>query len=220
MKKFTAILLTMGMILAAIPGCGQTGNAGAATSGSSAAETGKDSQSAAIDPAQIKTLGDFYALGGEENQSAYSEEKYARVITVDGTWYRAKADLPEGLYEKLSEIEFDDPDREQKMLELLGPIEVTAFDNLTENIPTQEEMDKNIGRTGGELFEEGWSYWYYNLEDMEAGLSYGDYSYAVRFAYDGEPMVNSDDFDFYAEFENLTVESISFDGLGDATSLE
>ena len=84
----------------------------------------------------------------------------------------------------------------------------------------QEELDKNVGKTGQELFDDGWTYWYYNLEDMEAGLYYKDFAYTVRFEYDGEPMVNSDDFDFYEEFKDLKVSSVTFDGLGDAAVLE
>ena len=42
----------------------------------------------------------------------------------------------------------------------------------------------------------------------------------VKFAYDGEPMENTDDFDFYEAFKDLEVLSVTYDGLGDATNLE
>ncbi|MBR1454413.1 MAG: hypothetical protein IJ593_07185, partial [Lachnospiraceae bacterium] len=69
-----------------------------------------------------------------------------------------------------------------------------------------------------ELFDNDWTYSYYNLEDMEAGLNHGTFSYAVRFNYDGPQMINSDDFDFYKEFADLTIKSVTVSGIGDAMS--
>ena len=59
----------------------------------------------------------------------------------------------------------------------------------------------------------------YNLEDMEAGLYHGPFSFNVKFAYDGEQMENTDDFDFYEEFKDLKVSSVTYEGLGDASGL-
>ena len=57
-------------------------------------------------------------------------------------------------------------------------------------------------------------------EDMEAGLDHGPYSYIVTFEYDGEQMVNSDDFDFYEEFKDLPVKSITFERIGDISMMD
>lgn len=51
-------------------------------------------------------------------------------------------------------------------------------------------------------------------------MYYGPLSYIVKFAYEGEPLQNTDDFDFYEEFKGLQVESITYEGIGDATSIE
>ena len=46
------------------------------------------------------------------------------------------------------------------------------------------------------------------------------FAYIVKFAYDGEPMVNSDDFDFYKAFKDLPVTSVTYDGIGDAANMD
>ena len=55
---------------------------------------------------------------------------------------------------------------------------------------------------------------------MEAGRNHGPVADIVEGAYDGEPMVNSDDFDFYEAFKNLPVTSVTYDGIGDAANMD
>ena len=84
----------------------------------------------------------------------------------------------------------------------------------------QEELDKLVGKTGQYLMDEGWDYNYYNLVDMETGMTHKEFSYTVIFEYDGEPMENTDDFDFWENFKDLVIKSVKCDGIGDATYIE
>ncbi|MBQ4185242.1 MAG: hypothetical protein II657_02645, partial [Clostridiales bacterium] len=143
---------------------------------------------------------------------------YVFVFTLNEVSYRVKLDLPEDISAKLWELDFDDPERDQKIFELLGPMEPTSVENLNEMIPTQEKLDQWVGKTGADMFEAGWTYTYYNLEEVEAGMSDGVCEYKVLFEYEGEPMQNTDDFDFYAQFENLKIASITFERIGDAAN--
>ena len=222
MKKLSALLATFVLFLALLTACSPAGKAeqgGGSTSGN--AGQNSDSPSGAFDPSQVKTMGDVFAYAGEgNNQEAFSEEKYVYVLDIDGTYYRATADMPKDVSNEVWAVEFDDEDRDQKIRDLIAPLEVSSFENLSEQIPPQEELDKLVGKTGQELFDEGWDYSYYNLDDMHTGLYYGPFSYEVVFEYDGEPMENTDDFDFYEAFKDLKVSSVTFEGLGDAANIE
>ena len=210
MKKTVSLVLAVAAVFLMLAACGP--------SGSSRAE--ESSASGTFDPAQLKTMADVFVYEDpDEPNEAYTDTDYVFVFQVDGEYYRAVAQLPEEVSAALWEIDFFDEDRDQKVKDLISPLEVTV-ENLSEQIPGQEELDKLVGKTGQELFDDGWDYWYYNLEDMEAGMNYGPFSYVVRFAYDGEPMENTDDFDFYEEFKDLPVLSVTYDGIGDATNLE
>ena len=174
-----------------------------------------------FDPSQVKVLGDVFPYAGEGDlQEAYTETQYVIVFTEDDNYYRVYADLPKDVSEAIWAIDFDDEDKDQKIRDLISPLEISKLENLTEQIPPQEELDKLVGKTGQELFDDGWEYWYYDLDEMEAGLNYGPFSYTGLVDYDGPKMKNSDDFDFYAEFKDLTVKSVAFEGIGDATDLE
>ena len=209
MKIILALGLALVAVLMALTACTKTEPSGAGQSAPSD-----------FDPASLKTLADVYAASADgETQEGYSETEYVYVFQVNGVYYRAVAQLESDVSKELWDIEYGE-DQEQKIQALLGPVAVERVENLSEQIPSQEELDKLVGKTGQELFDDGWSYYYYNLEDMETGLYHGPFSYTVCFDYDGEPMENTDDFDFYAEFKDLTVSSVTFYGLGDATNLD
>ena len=215
MRKKLALILVIAMVLAVFAGCGSSGNG----NGSGGGE--ESSAAVSFDPAEVKTMGDVFAAADEDNyQDLYTDTTYIYVFYVGDVCYRAVADMPADVSEAVGAIEFDDEDKDQKVRDLVSPLEVARLENLTEQIPSQEELDKLVGKTGQDLFDDGWDYYYYNLDEMEAGLNHGPFAYIVKFAYDGEPMVNSDDFDFYKAFKDLPVTSVTYDGIGDAANMD
>ena len=55
------------------------------------------------------------------------------------------------------DLDFDDPDYDKKENELIAPLTVKVIENLTEGMPTQEEAQQYIGKTGQELMDDGWT---------------------------------------------------------------
>ena len=212
MKKILSILLMTVLVLSLFAACGRTAPGGDAPA---------PAASGSFDPAAVKTMGDVFPYEDpEQQQESYSETYYVFVFQADGNWYRAVADLPQDVSDALWAIDFFDENRDQKIRDLISPLAVRSLENLSEQIPAQEELDSYVGKTGQVLFDEGWTYWYYNLDDMEAGLYHGPFSYKVLFEYDGEPLVNTDDFDFYEEFKDLVILSVTYDGIGDAANID
>ena len=180
----------------------------------------REAEPSGFDPAAVKTMGDVFAFVEEgEYQEAWSETDYVFVFNLDDTYFRAHVQLPEDISEELWEIEFDEQ-RDQKVRELLAPVTVDRIEDLSGQILSREELDKLIGKRGQELFDAGWTYWCYDLEDMTAGMNYGPFTYDFSFDYEGEQMENSDDFDFYRAFADLTISAADFGGLGDASVLD
>ena len=183
-------------------------------------EPAPKADSVSFDPSAAKTMGDLLVYENTgDYQQAYSDKKFVFVFTVDGIYYRATAKLPKEVSDMIWGEEYDE-NREQKVRELISALEIDSIENLSEQIPPQEELDKLIGKTGQELFDDGWTYWSYDLSEMNAGMTHGAFSYNVHFKYEGEQMVNTDDFDFYEAFKDLPVASVTFKGLGDAASPE
>lgn len=178
-----------------------------------------------FNPSNMKTMGDFLAFKFDEGglntyQEAFTEKNFIVVENIDNVYYRAVAELPKDVSEKLWEGSSSSEEREQKIKDLVYPLPIKTLENLNDMIPSQEELDKLVGKTGKDLFDDGWTYSYYNLEDMAAGLDHGAYSFNVEFEYNGEPMQNTEDFDFYDKFKNLKIKSVRFSEIGNATNIE
>ena len=217
MRKITLLSMSVVLTLTILMACSNASN----TTSEQKSNSSSVSVAGNFDPAQIKTMGDFFKFKNDDeynSQDSITETHYVIVLNIGGVYYRAIADLTPELSDKLFQLDFEE--RDQKLNELIGPLPVSRLENLTEMIPSQEELDKYVGKTGKELFDNGWStYMYYNLEDMVAGLYHGPFLYDVAFEYDGEPMQNTDDFDFIENFKDLKVKSVKFAEIGDATDI-
>lgn len=218
MKKSTILFLLVLSVVFTLFSCANTNQVATNVS-----ETSVEVDEGVVDfdPSTIKTMGDFYKYKNEElynYQEGYNESKYQVILEINHTYYRATVDLTNDLYDKIIATDFEK--RDAVIRELIDPLPIVKFENLTDMIPSDEEINKYVGKTGKELFDEGWTYMYYNVEDMVAGLYHGAYLYDVAFSYDGPKMVNTEDFDFYKEFADLKVKSIKFSDIGNAIDIE
>ena len=196
-------------------------SAGAAFAGAASNGTAASSEDT-VDLESLKTLGDAFVLQGKDEdteQRAFYEDKYIYVFTVGGVPYRVIADLPADISEKLFALEFDE-NYEKNEMDLVSDLEITTAENLNEQILPQEELDALVGKTGQELFDEGWrSGSFYNTENLEVWLEYGPFSYTFHF--DGKVAPEeAEDFDVYEGLADMKVLDAAFEGLGDATYME
>ena len=207
MKKTIAVLLACLMAMSLLTGCGAgtAPAAASAASGTSEAET-----------PSFQTIGDV--LSYEENrQYAYDENYYVYVFEKDGTCYRAVAELTAEVSEALNGLDILNENHDEKMAEIVSPLEISRLENLTEQMPSQEELDALVGKTGQELLDDGWTSGGYNLDEGEFWLNKGAYAYTVTF---NETVEQTEDFDEYEAIGPLTVKSVVCTGIGDATNLE
>ena len=175
--------------------------------------------SASADVSSFKTIGDIYAAGADEKERGNTEKDFFIVFDLNGTIYRAYADLTKDIFDQLMALEFDDPEYEQKYQTISGELPIRQLDNLTDMIPPQAELDKWVGKTGKDLQDDGWTEGYgYNLEDMTFYLYKGPFCYAVTFEAD-KKYENTDDFDVWATISPLTIKSVKYEGIGNGSEL-
>ena len=166
-----------------------------------------------VDLKSVKTLGELFGLPNYGTMC--SENKFVLAFEQDGNIYQAIADVPDDVREALFALDWDDPQYDQKYGELTGPLQVVQIVNLTENVPTQQEMDALVGKTGKQLFDDGWYNSGWNLETMEFYMTHGAYSYIIVF--DGT-VTDYESFED-KDIEKLVVKSVAFDGIGNPTYL-
>ncbi len=204
MEKTLSVILALVLVLALFASCSK---------GTATGDT-----AASID--SLKTIGDILDLNLDgETQNATYESKYVYVFQIDDVYYRAIANIDETTSQAIFDLDFSDPDYEEKQKELISPLEIETLENISENILSQEEMDAFIGKTGEDLINAGWeSGMGYNIESMEFYLDYKLFEYNVEF--EGTVDYNEDDFDENEAIKPLVVKSISFNSIGDATNIE
>ena len=174
---------------------------------------GKDGKPVDLDA--VKTLGDL--LGLPEVGTGLTGTTYVYAFEQDGNTYRALCDVPEETAQAIFDLDFDNPDYDKKLNALIAPLPVKVIENLTENIPSQQEADQYLGKTGQELIDDGWTVYFYNLDEMQFGMNHGVYSYDITF--EGK-IKDPDSFNEDTDMGGLTVKAITCSGVGDATYME
>ena len=157
----------------------------------------------------IVTLGEVLGEHTELYSSAYDEERYVCVFEKDGAWLRAIANLTPEVYQALRSG--GDADEE------LASMEAEDVEDLTAGMPKQSELDRLVGKTGGELLDDGWEIVGHSIyNDFESATVFylvnGLYSYTVSF----EEAISTDGEFIEAEaMRPLTVASVTCDGVSD-----
>jgi len=148
------VALAFGMMLALglLSACG--GQQASSESGS-AAETPAAST---VDTASWKTLGDALATRTEEVAAGWDDNSYVVAFKAGDSLIRVVAKSQDGIQEKISELDFLADDYNDKLLEVVGDLEIVSAEDLTAEVPTQEQLDAMVGKTSQELADDGWTF--------------------------------------------------------------
>ncbi len=202
--------LTLGLAvlpLAACSGQGASGDQGAAEA---------SEETTGVDISSLKTLGDVMAIESEGQTATWNEEHYIYVTTVNGAPLRAVVDLTPEIYSKIEELDFLDEEHDQKLNDIIGGLELVSLDDYSDQVPSQDELDALAGKTGKELFDDGFTFstlTMYGGDETVAELEKDLFRYEVTF--DGTVDGDADSFDGNLVSE-LPVASVGFIGLSDA----
>lgn len=170
-----------------------------------------------VDLDSVETIGEL--LGKPIYGKGASGDKYILGFEQDRMIYRAIAQMPSEVSEAIFDLDWEDPDYERKEQELVSPLKVISIDNLTEAVPSQEEMDELIGKTGAQLFEEGWynSGWdLYDKENPVFFMTFGPYSFDMVMTGDIPDPENFEEEDI----NSMIVKSVTFQSISNPTYIE
>ena len=213
MKKVLIITVALLLALSMLAGCDKTSDA---SSGKGKDSGASEKETSVTKLEDIETMGDVFALKSAEYiTSSSTNTNYAYGFRLDGIYYRDIVIMSEETAEEYYAIDRSKDGYAEKETELLSVLKVDRVENLTEKIPSAEELSKYVGKTGEDLLDEGWSGTYYNFEDMECEMNYGVFAYKVCIA--GEVDL-PEDYDADEVIKPLTVTSIEFETLGNITA--
>lgn len=192
MKKIIALLLSF-LLMCVLGGCG-----GAQTTDGN-------------------EITDLYNQGYEASNTSYDETSWAGIFQKDGGWdsvFLVTAGMTPEKYEELSAIGFDDEDYDAKQREFLGKLTDVTVTDITDKIPGQDELDKYIGMTIGELENEGFERSGF-IGDPETGYEFfvDGPDFTVTVAVEGGETMG--DMDNYSEndIRGLKISAVRFTGV-------
>ena len=217
-KTFVATALTLCLTALPLAACGGSSDAGGGADSAATTEqtTSDGTTGEAVDTSGYKTLGEVLALEVEEEQAAWDSSYYIYAFTLDGVPYRAVAEMTSELDSQISELDFLAEDHDEKLREIIGPLPLKSFENLSTDMLSQDELDALVGQTGKELIDDGFEfagYSFYGGEQTQATMEKGLLSYEVVF--DGS-ISGDADYDDSSLIMEMPVTSISFHGLSNA----
>jgi len=82
------------------------------------------------------------------------------------------------------ELDFSDKDYDKKLVEAIGGMELVSAEDITSHRIDQATLDGLVGKTGQELFDDGFafsSYYFYGGEETGATLDKDYFAYTVTF---------------------------------------
>ena len=214
MKLKKVIVGMMLVTFAAFTACGKTGDSNSGND-TETTEASAPSSSSTFDVSSLKTLGDVFGKESGEGQSVYSDTEYVYVTNIEGTDFRFRANLSSEINEKINSFDNMKEDYNDKVREAVSSLEIVKSENLTELAPSQDEIDKYIGKNGEDLANDGWIVWDYNLETLEYGMEYQGYAYRVTFDGKVDDVENADGEEVYKPFK---VKTITYDGVGNSAA--
>ena len=155
----------------------------------------------------IVTLGAVLGEDAEVYSSAYNEEQYVCVFEKDGAWMRAVANLTPEAYQALRSGNDEE----------LAVMEAAEVEDLSAGMPKQSELDRLVGKTGGELLNDGWEIVGHSIySDFDSATEFylvkGLYFYSVRF---DEAVDVDGSFSEAEAMRPLTIASVTCDGVSD-----
>jgi len=209
MRKVTAyimiVMLSAAMGCMMLTGCNMTGS-NTGQSGTAESSTGKTDTP--------KTIGDTEKY--ESYGYTYDDKLFVEVYEDNGVYYRAEAELPEDVSKALDDLDWSDDDHDQNMKALIDPLPITKLENLSENILSQEEMDKLIGKTGEDLLNDGWTTGFVTeTGGSSVNMEYDLFQYIVTF--DGV-IEESEDVYLGDVIIPLVVKAVEYAGISSSAS--
>ena len=175
-----AVSAALVLALAATPlfACGSkpaTDDGGSATTAS---------QTASVDPSTWETLGDALANQTESMASGWNGDYLVSVFKAGDSYVRVVAKLDADTYAKVDAVDWTASDVADQLSKAAGSAKLVSADDITNEVISQEDLDKFAGKTGKDLIADGWTfenYYMYGGDQTGALMAKDHFAYNVTF---------------------------------------
>lgn len=161
----------------------------------------------------------LYDEGYQCEQTVYDESTWKGIFRMEDSWESVKlvtAKMTKAEYEAISAISFEDENADEKTAVALTNFSDVTVEDVTDLLPTQEELDAYVGKTLGDLEEDGFENTGNSNWDGEYTFYYDGPVYCV--AVDLADGVKIEDMDDYSanDLRELSIGKVEMMGLSGA----
>lgn len=161
-----------------------------------------------VDVTKLKTIGDLISTEGiTEYQYGLKEGKYLTVFEANFTIYLATATISKEDALLFGALDFGSDEFDEERIALTSSLPIEKIENLSEQIPTREELKDWVGKTGEELLQSGFQILY--ASDSYVFMEKLPFNYFVAFEKEIDSGIPVEE-----EIKNLKVTSVVYAEIG------
>ena len=163
---------------------------------------------------RFRTLGDAFAVESTYHYEYCDETNYVYVFDCDGAPFRVVAPMTKELFDQVDAVDLFDEDRDVKIHEIISPLELSSVEDLSVKIPDREKLNKMVGKTGGDLLDQGYEligYGWGGGDEMVYTLVSGVFEYDATV--DAAEDIDDEDFDSEAAFRTALIKDFTYAGV-------
>ena len=175
-----AVIAALTLALAAVPLAACGGQNATDDSGSAAPA----SQTATVDPSTWETYADALATQTESMASGWNDKNLVSVFKAGDSYVRIVVQLDADSYAKVQDVDWGAADVADQLTKAAGNAKLVSVEDITNEVVSQDELDKYVGKTGKDLIADGWtfeSYFMYGGDQTGATFAKDHFAYNVTF---------------------------------------
>lgn len=178
-------VIALAICLGTLPLAACSSSSGSSTSSDAASGVATSSGATdGVDVSSWKTLGDALANQTKLLAATNDDSHYMIIFNIGDATIRAMAKVKPGDTDKLADLDFFNPGDAEKIVKAISGFELVSAEDITDGLLSQEEVNAYVGKTGQDLFDDGFmfeSYFMYGGDETGAEISRGYYSYNFTF---------------------------------------
>lgn len=160
-------------------------------------------------------LAPLFEQGYEVMQTTFSENKWQAIIQKDGSFldaYKVSLDMNQETSDKLFELGTFEEESKKQYQEILENLPGCVITSLNDEIPSDEEFAKYIGKTIKDLEDDGYERNGYSYDEQGCTFFADGPKYSVNIQ--TEEIITSETIDDYSEndIRALTIKNVEFSG--------
>lgn len=161
--KLMVFCLSMALAVAPLAACGSSSGTDDGPETEQASQATEQITPDAQQIASWKTLADALPFATDSTSYGYDGKTFVCVFQAGDALVRVVATSESDISDKLAQTDITSDEYAEQLKNAVGDLAIRSAEDITDGIPSQEELDALVGKTGKELVDAGYTFESYNM---------------------------------------------------------